>query len=314
MRRVFLPLVLLCLLSSCKDNFHLEDNGNVPKIVAYCFPSRTDTTFIDVSASSPIKANGNSNNIHPIDDANIIYKINDVPQKVSFRGKGTYYVVGASHAGDRISMEISAEGFAPVSAQTTMPEGTPISIDKVLDIKKYDSDYEDVRYFTQLQASFTDNATTKDFYALIVTNSSYYQSSYEDTILTVKESTVVELDISDEPVLHPLQDIDNDFGFSRNFINNLYYFNDALFNGKTYTLHLNIPKFSYYGDMQVILYKISPEFYRFLKSINDMNNNDLAQKGFSQIMPTISNIKGGIGILAGCNESRSNIIKKESTK
>ena len=314
MRRVFLPLVLLCLLSSCKDNFHLEDNGNVPKIVAYCFPSRTDTTFIDVSASSPIKANGNSNNIHPIDDANIIYKINDVPQKVSFRGKGAYYVVGASHAGDRISMEISAEGFAPVSAQTTMPEGTPISIDKVLDIKKYDSDYEDVRYFTQLQASFTDNATTKDFYALIVTNSSYYQSSYEDTILTVKESTVVELDISDEPVLHPLQDIDNDFGFSRNFINNLYYFNDALFNGKTYTLHLNIPKFSYYGDMQVILYKISPEFYRFLKSINDMNNNDLAQKGFSQIMPTISNIKGGIGILAGCNESRSNIIKKESTK
>lgn len=314
MRRVFLPLVLLCLLSSCKDNFHLEDNGNVPKIVAYCFPSRTDTTFIDVSASSPIKANGNSNDIHPIDDANIIYKINDVPQKVSFRGKGTYYVVGASHAGDRISMEISAEGFAPVSAQTTMPEGTPISIDKVLDIKKYDSDYEDVRYFTQLQASFTDNATTKDFYALIVTNSSYYQSSYEDTILTVKESTVVELDISDEPVLHPLQDIDNDFGFSRNFINNLYYFNDAFFNGKTYTLHLNIPKFSYYGDMQVILYKISPEFYRFLKSINDMNNNDLAQKGFSQIMPTISNIKGGIGILAGCNESRSNIIKKESTK
>ncbi|HCN53837.1 MAG TPA: DUF4249 domain-containing protein [Prevotella sp.] len=314
MKQILFPLALLCLLSACKDNFHLEGDENVPKIVVYCFPSLTDTTFINVSASSPIKANSNRHDIYSINDANIIYKINDIPQTVSFLGDGNYYVLGSHHAGDKVSMGISAKNFAPVFAKTSMPESTPITINKVIDIKKYDSDYEDVRYFTQLQASFTDDAATKDYYGLIVTNSSYYQSSYGDTISTIKESTVVDLDISDEPVLHPLQDVDNDFGFSRNFINNFYYFNDALFNGKTYTLHLNIPKFSYYGDLQVILYKISPEFYRFLKSINDMNNNDLAQKGFSQIIPTVSNIKGGIGIFAGCNESRSNIIKKESTK
>ena len=51
------------------------------------------------------------------------------------------------------------------------------------------------------------------------------------------------------------------------------------------------------AEFQVLLYHLTPEFYRFVKSINDIDNNELAQSGFSLLSPTFTNITGGIGIL-----------------
>ncbi len=47
----------------------------------------------------------------------------------------------------------------------------------------------------------------------------------------------------------------------------------------------------------MLLYRISPEFYRFVKSYNDMANNELAQGGFAPVSPTLSNVSGGFGLL-----------------
>lgn len=54
------------------------------------------------------------------------------------------------------------------------------------------------------------------------------------------------------------------------------------------------------------LYHITPEFYHYVKSINDVDNNGLAERGFAIIEPTYSNVLGGIGVVGGYGYSESN--------
>ena len=75
-----------------------------------------------------------------------------------------------------------------------------------------------------------------------------------------------------------------------------------------YTLHLdtysNSYRQSFYSFSYVVdLYKVTPEYYRFLKSINDAQSNSWADVGLMQVTPTYSNVKGGFGVVAGYNIS-----------
>lgn len=92
------------------------------------------------------------------------------------------------------------------------------------------------------------------------------------------------------------------------YFGNAYIFNDRTINGKTYTLHLDTYSNSYYQSFYsfsyvVDLYKVTPEYYRFLKSINDAQSNSWADVGLMQVTPTYSNVKGGFGVVAGYNIS-----------
>lgn len=108
-----------------------------------------------------------------------------------------------------------------------------------------------------------------------------------------------------EPLLQPLSGVDNDFGFENEFYQQFYVFSDAQIDGQTYTLRLNVNRLAIElnthmvrpAEFQVQLYHLTPEFYRFVKSINDIDNNELAQGGFSMLAPTFTNITDGIGIL-----------------
>ena len=56
---------------------------------------------------------------------------------------------------------------------------------------------------------------------------------------------------------------------------------------------------------RVILYHITPEFYHFIHSIGSIDNNDLAKAGLSNIAPTFGNVKGGIGMMAGYQKTKT---------
>ena len=122
-----------------------------------------------------------------------------------------------------------------------------------------------------------------------------------------------ELNIQSEPLLKPLTNSDSDFGFERNFFQNFYIFDDASLHAPTYTLHLNVPKvptgqfgaFCATVRYRVVMYKISETAYRFLKSVNDMEGNDFASWGFSQITPTPSNVAGGLGFVGAFSTGQS---------
>lgn len=131
------------------------------------------------------------------------------------------------------------------------------------------------------------------------------------------------LDTANEPVLSKKSKLDDDFGIDDYvFYDNAYVFNDRMINGKDYTLHLDAYHGTYnanssfldhrydwsyvFGYVYMVgLYAITPEYYRFLKSIDDAQSNSWADAGLMQVTPTYSNVKGGFGVVAGYNASFS---------
>lgn len=117
-----------------------------------------------------------------------------------------------------------------------------------------------------------------------------------------------------EPLLLPLGELDSDFGFDNEYYQQFYVFDDSAINGQTYTLHLNIATWHDSNMLycykpvqyQVLLFHLTPAFYRYVKSVNDIDNNELARSGLSMLSPTYSNVRGGIGIVGGYCMSQSN--------
>lgn len=339
----FTLIVAAFLLSSCKDSYDLSEMQNPRKLVVYAFPSEADTTFISVTNSVGVMKYTDTRKVKNVTDAQIDYRVNGEPRSVQTLDDGSYFVVGGQKAGDRIDLQVAHRSFQPVSSSTVVPESVPVSLQRVVAVDEFDADYGGMRSLHKLLATFTDPAETTDYYAVRVcmkaykgygngiytddvgnTNTAYVDS--EEKYNSIREAhPEMEWDIhltdsatfwptivtNDEPLLNPLMSIDEDFGYENNFYGNLCIFSDELINGQTYTLHLNIGAYvasdlyNFGKCYQVVLYRISHEYYRFLKSVNDLDNNELAEGGFAVLMPTYTNIMGGAGVLAGCNAACS---------
>lgn len=350
-------LLLLLAFSSCRDHFDIDSLNTEAKLVVYCFPSANrDTTWISVTNSVPVRKYTDTRDISNLAGARIIYKVNGEQREVCKTENAslgrtatgldpTFYVLGRHRGGDLVSVSVACDGYPSATAETTVPEQAPVELQRVVTVREYDPEWYAVRDFIQLQASFTDPAASRDYYAVRVgireyggvgvgvytdelgNNTSWFVNDYatyrrlqheipEATwSYEITDSTTIwaEIETLDEPLLNPLSSIDEDFGFENNFYGNFYIFSDEEINGQAYTLHLNIADSRHYSSKdynwakayQVVLYRISPEYYRFLKSINDVDNNELAKGGFSQLMPTFSNVLGGIGVLGGFTSAQS---------
>lgn len=345
-------LVVLLLFTACRDEFNLDKLQNASKMVLYCFPTTADTTYISVTTSVGVKRTTDTRQTQPLDDARISYTVNGEAREVQQAGDGMFFVVGRQQPGDRIGIRAEHSAYGVAEATATVPEAVPVTMERVVAIKEYDPDWYEARDFYQLQATFTDPATTEDYYGVRVCvkkykghGSAYYEGtegeeggvsiyvgdydtyqqfmkmypdyhwSYELTDSIVEWPQVVTID---EPLLNPLSGIDSDFGFDNESYDNFYIFSDREISGQTYTLRLNIPTYTGRGEYdwgeeryQVVLYRITPDFYQFLKSYNDVANNELAQGGFSQVSPTRSNVSGGFGLLGSYAAWKSNWKKEE---
>ena len=209
---------------------------------------------------------------------------------------GQYYVVGKQKAGDKISIQVSAPDFSSVSASTYIPEKVGVELGDVkLEMKSSDG-YNPIT-IDRVEAVFHDNPSSEDYYSVKL------------RLLNQEKNRDLGLLTDNEPLLNKKSKLDDDFGMDDyEYFGNAYIFNDRTINGKTYTLHLDTYSNSYYQSFYsfsyvVDLYKVTPEYYRFLKSINDAQSNSWADVGLMQVTPTYSNVKEGFGVVAGYNIS-----------
>lgn len=257
--------------------------------------------------------------------------------------KGQYYAVGHQKAGDHIQVEVSADGFESVSASTDIPQKLEAQIERIK-VMEWDEASPDVN---QVEVSFADEGSSKDYYSVkinklqmvgeaICTNKhadmgdeavdTIHVFTYKDYCAKAKEypngvwnfdslflmKEVQTIDTDKEPVLNKQTKLDEDLGFDGyEFFDDSYIFDDRLFNGKRYTLHmgLNSKEFNtyfsnwwdqLYGFTYIVeLYKLTPEYYRYLSAINSAKSNSWAEAGIMQVTPTYSNVKGGFGVVAG---------------
>lgn len=325
-------LLAVISLTACKDDFDIDKVKSIPKLILYCMPTVGDTTVIELTRSLPVNTKGS---ITPVVDAHINYSVNGKTAEVINMGDGSYKAVAHQQVGDRIELTAQADGLSAVSASTTILDAISIDNPSVKKVHLYSNYNEQAEDFYQISATFTDNASTKDYYAVRVVSGTiipkggiiYTQDNWEGDAPSdnIDETDTVEsvqqIYLESEPLLNGIKQIDYDFGYDNNDYEHFYLFTDDDINGKTYTLHLNVayeygheliylPDGSLYSQMvssyyRVILYHITPEFYHFIHSIGSLDNNDLAKAGLSNIAPSYGNVKGGIGMAAGYQKTKT---------
>ncbi|MCI8999135.1 MAG: DUF4249 domain-containing protein [Muribaculaceae bacterium] len=296
-------LFLLLLLCSCDSYFEPECPDTDEKTVLYCMPSPdTDTVLIQLSRSVPLSSSGTPPKGIP--GADIDFRINGTLHPVQWNEKATpslpaecYYVCSHVNEGDRIEIMASTDGIAPVSAFTVIPPPFPLNHIS-FGLKPGISPQ------LQIRINFTDDASSVDYYGVRVCRMNVSGADSTETVLKPG--------LTDEPLLNHKVGIDATFDLDYNYYQDLYIWSDEQVQGKEYTLRLNV---DYIPDTpeesgqaasgekhlyKVALYTLSSELYHYLKSVNDISNNELGQNGLAPIRSHYTNITNGFGVLGGC--------------
>ena len=317
MRYLYFVILFFCvfLFSSCTYHFKLDDIIESPKLVLYCYPGSGDTTIVHLSRSLPVSQKGELS--QGLKAANVLISVNDETMHFSWTNDSipgipaqSYYVVKKYKDGDKINITASADGMKTVSAATIIPKPFPL---KSVDLIRKETDMDKL----QFQIHFDDDASTKDYYAMRIEYKQMYWSNgnYSESI-----SPIV-FDLDDEPLLNNSSGLDDILMNENDFYKNLYYWDDTKIQGKSYTFRLNTYYMADYEDdfitpdgyehivcktkYRVILYSLSEEFYKFLKSLNEQKNNGLGHSELAPIRATYTNVINGIGVVGGCRILRT---------
>ena len=288
---ILLP-VYIGLLSSCTYHFELDDVGASPKLVLYSYPGSGDTTVVHLSRSLPVSQKGELG--RGLKGADVRFSVNGEAVSLAWTDDSipgvpaqSYYAVKTYEDGDKVNITAAAEG-----RKVVLKGGEPNQL--------------------QFWIHFTDNAQTKDYYALKVERKRQFWNDSEYSV----ENSSLTLNLDDEPLLNTSSGLDDILMIENGFYRNLYYWDDTKIKGKSYTVRLNTNYEADYEDdfitpdgvehikcqvkYRISLYSLSEEFYRYLKSLNDQKNNGLGNSELAPIRSTYTNVINGIGVVGGC--------------
>lgn len=312
-----LYLLMLSTFPSCSYDFNLGHIDATEKLVLYCMPcADRDTTLIQLFYSQPVTKNGKADNSVP--NAKITCMVNGQKQAVYYAESakpsvpaGCYYMLGQRKDTDDISLCVEADGLPTISAETTIPASFPLK--KVDILRKQDIDDK-----LQFRITFQDKENSEDYYGVRIVRKVIYEDMNKNEISEYSEA--IDLELDDEPLLNNKIGLDATFDSPNSFYQYLYIWSDEQIQGKEYTLRLN----TYYSAdweaddwnntrrctlYKMYFYTLSPELYRFLKSLNDNNNNELGNKGLAPLRSNYSNVENGIGVLGGCQLTETEWLK-----
>lgn len=329
--KITYALIALLTVTSCHSDFELEGMDAEEKLVLYCMPAAgVDTTLIQLSKSLPVTGTG----LPPrgIPGARIRFEVNGVEKPVYWNEDDScgilrpqcYYVVTEGlKEGDAVRIEAEADAMRPVLSETVVPAPFPVK-DIVLAVK-HDSEPK-----MQFRITFEDSSETDDYYAVnIIRRYTLEEGHYEYNYQThtgewkcykyVYDMGGMTFDLKDEPLIYNKVGLDATFDFDYNYYQKLYIWTDEQIPGQEYTLRLTTGyswdtggypdwedtsetnKYEYwYSKYKVRLYRLSPDLYKFLKAMNDIDNNELGHNGLAPIRNHYSNIINGFGVMGAC--------------
>lgn len=321
--RTIIALSCAISLNACNSYFDPENIDVTERPVMYCIPSPgNEAVIIQLSKSVPVTASG----LPPrgLPGANISFRLNGKPMEAVWNQNVTprlpaecYYVPVRVNEGDEIDLSAEMTSFNIMSSHTKIPAAFPLEdIELVL--------RPGIEEKLQFRITFRDNATTDDFYGVRIVNeriNEIQQNTGSGNWTTVDQSVeysqAIRPDLTEEPLLNNKVGLDATFDLDYNYYNNLYIWSDDKIAGKRYTMQLstayNRVQYATEGDIRtlsydsyvVYLYRLSHELYRYLKSVNDIANNELGQNGLAPVRSQYSNVINGLGIVGGCNVTQS---------
>lgn len=299
---ILLGAVLLSI-TSCSYSFDISGINADKKLVAYCFPGNGDTTLIQLSSSVPLQSDDYL--ISGVKEADIMFSINGESKSIERLAPSQgphFFTTEVFKPGDHIQMAALVQNLPPISASTSIPE--LFGLNKITLKLGHSNNTKCVEF----QINFTDQANHKDYYGIRIEGK---QEIWENDSLVSSFVYPYYIDTNKEPLLKNSTQLDDLFMPPPDQFQDIYIWDDFNIQGKNYTLKpgvyyrpnteqtWNEEKTEYIYRYRINLYTFSEAFYKYLKNINEINNNQLGDSDLAPKRPSYTNIENGFGVLGG---------------
>ena len=320
-----IPLAIF-LISSCETEMYVKESLRDTKIVMNGFVSPDSLISVRLTESRYFLDGGSDFKI--CDDADVFLNINGSRiERLQYKEDGNYLSSVYPIVGDEIRLEVESDKYNNVSSSTYIPAIVPINdlYGDDLDISEYpfivnfDTEMGYHLYCGGNMKILFSDPTEENYYIINCFVRHYYKNgTYRDDYVSWQSS---------DPVY--LKDSNRD---GESYFASYNEFNDKLFNGKNYSLSLEVHYSStivfdqywelfsdyenYYGqryikkgdylssELIVELRSISKDLYNYA---NTITYKSLTDDFFSEPVQIYNNVKGGYGIVAGYSTSSKNI-------
>ena len=316
MKKIYLYIAMLFVFVSCYQDFDLESYRTAPKIVMKGnVISETDGVYIHLSESWFVTDKPKADSLI---GATVCLYVNDLPGKqMQYAGKGIYYGQHKKfNPGDCVRVVASAKGFSDIQAETTLPSLTTLEHVNFVPENNTNGSVN-----MNISATFTDISNVKNYYGLLVYAETAYWDENEELPCFYPYTTTINKE--NEPLFTSSYSILDDMFMdgSDSQASGIMIFDDEKISGQTYTFHIKesnfltgmmescdsvnmvLPKMDegYYSHeyirYAIEFYTLSEEYYNYLRSLEMLRDDDLANSGFVQPVKPYSNVLGGLGYL-----------------
>ena len=324
----YIPTLLIIILTvffiSCEKDIEFKGKITDPLLVMNGLLSPDSVVSIHLSQSRFIL--GDATSFNPISGAKVSVFVNGkLKEQITNDAKGLYTGSYIPKSGDEIKIEVQADGFDLVRAQTVIPQNPNIIVkDSTVTVLEEESETPSLpnTVFTsrkrsmQAQLKLTDAKDEENYYYIKGTQNYYRKNQLVmNTFVYFKLSEVLKNNITDSENI--FEDILGD-GMTNDRTENL--FSDLYVNGKEILFDFSfddiLESFKYVNgekvespqdDELIVEYIIeigefSKDFNQYVVSGNKAANSEDA--GFSEPIQVHTNIENGIGILGAYNSYR----------
>lgn len=242
-------------------------------------------------------------------DDGIIYRWDDYPWTTT--GYVYYIAEYIPKCGDNIRLEAESDEYGSACAEVTVPQTVEIdSVDYTI------SNFEDRNstlsefYIFDMNLSmwFSDLGNETNYYMFDTSSSGYFKGE-DDQGIEYKESVTFRDETDDPLFTEHVSAIDHVLAETSGYS----FFSDRQISGKSYPLHVRLEGVSYQIDnrlatpdmensyISLILYSISPSYYRHVISVwaaNDGIVGSLGDVGLAEPVFAASNVSTGAGVVS----------------
>nr|WP_319572805.1 DUF4249 domain-containing protein [uncultured Draconibacterium sp.] len=326
--------VFFLFLISCEKEIVFKGDEIKPMLVVNGLVVLGDTVTVRLSRSSSMLDDGKTSLVVAnakvdlyVDDEfaetltpvkELVYKA-ETPVAI---GKYKSSVIG--EAGKSYRLEILADGFNPVSCETTVPEAIEIIAWDTTTVRNVDG--YSTSWKTPANVEFDDNGQQHNYYRVeskCIEGEELYSYMpdgtmvHNDTVM-IRPQRFEWVEIKNAELNDAINEADELITGAP--YNRFSIFKDDSFNGERMKLRFDLWNNSYFYDRNstsddsadfrnhdIYLYSLSEEYYEYLYTAN--LHYWLDEDFFSEPVPVFSNIKGGVGIWGAVSYSSFSVLE-----
>lgn len=291
----------MVFLSSCDQSFHKivgrDLDSETPRLVVHCLFSPDSSFVVEITRSLEVQEQ--TDNIWEwigvrdatvvlLDEASIADTLAFTPDSL-YENRNQYHSKVRPKPGHTYTLKVSAPGFEPVTATSTVPSDPPNVEIETADQWHYPSN-DLTNTFFPLTVTLNDPVGQDDYYHLrLEADSTLKGIGY--TSLTWKTQDPILLEYVREAFQYDAQDRYHEY----------VYFPDDLFDGRqqTFTISAQAIRDQDVSNFQYGVYvvRLSREFYLWRRTVD--RQQQVRENPLVEPVPVYTNVQGGYGIFAG---------------